>query len=109
MRKEKNIMHSNIGLPKICFCMDDSQLLMTGDDSDYRLGHVVLVKLKLFSRKLTPFDMKTGKTVNKMKYYVRAKDKYYEVDIEHFIQKNIFSRTYNIRFTDPEYFKDFEL
>ena len=78
------------------------QKVQTEGDKMFRFGDVVLIKPHLLSRKLIPFDVLTGKKIEKIALYEESDGKFILVDVKSFRQVNIFSSQFTCWFTGEE-------
>lgn len=62
------------------------QKIKTDKNQDFAFGKVLLVKLKLFSKQLTPFDMDSGKRIVEMQMFNEKDKAYHLVDINSIIK-----------------------
>ena len=68
---------------KICrgLTLNRLQLIKTANDTDFRFGHVLLVRHSLFSKKLIPYDLDRRCLILEMKHFVTETRSYRTIDI----------------------------
>ena len=76
------------------------QKIQTENDKVFRFGEVLLVRPHIFSRKLIPYDIKTGKKVEKMAMFENGK--WMMVDVSTFKSTGIFSNEHEVWITGEE-------
>ncbi len=80
--------------------LDRLQKVKTEDDKSLRFGNVVLIRWHLFSRKLIPMDLITGKTITEMALW--ENEKWMVVDTDSFKATGLFSSQFTCWFTGEE-------
>jgi len=66
--------------------VDRLQKIKTDKNQDFAFGKVLLVKMKLFSKQLTPFDMDSGKRIVELQMFNEEDRAYHLVDINSIVK-----------------------
>ena len=89
--------------------LDRLQMVKTEKDKDFRFGRVLLVKEKMLSQKLTPFDVTNNNEpidgyhkIIAMKLYEEDTQTYREVDVNDIFAVGLRGRGYRVAYLDEE-------
>lgn len=63
------------------FFIDRLQKIKTDKHDDFTFGKVLMVKEKIFSKKLTPYDADSGKPIIELQMFNEEDREYHTVDI----------------------------
>ena len=80
--------------------IDHLQMVKTQDNNEFHFAHIGLAKLKIFSNKLTPFNMDSGRQITEMKFFDEKDRTYRPVDINSFVSLGIMTHKYKFKWAD---------
>lgn len=69
---------------KFAIAIDRVQKIKVAEEDNFFFSKIILVKQKMFSNKLAPFDLDSGKKIIELQLFEEADKEYHTVNIDSF-------------------------